>query len=292
MENLPLIEIDSKTFLRQHCTLPALPQVVHEIQKMIQSDNIQMGKIVEHISGDPGLVAQILKVVNSSYYSLPREVAEVQFAITFLGLNEVYRMVLSLSVINTIGVTEKNELNSFWYHSFYTAICTKHLAKKFEQHLSFEELWSAAILHDIGKLVYLKFFPKHYQAIKSCQEEQGITFSEAEEKLSVPASAYLGTLLCDHWRLPIKIRDACESHTLQDLKNIKSDTASAAFVRMICIGNLVSVLSTSALHEDVKHELASAIQTSLGCAEEEFLAIMAEIYDLKIDVERFMSQFM
>ncbi len=48
---------------------------------------------MELISDEPALVAQILKVVNSSYYSLPREITELRFAIAFLGLNEIYRMV-------------------------------------------------------------------------------------------------------------------------------------------------------------------------------------------------------
>lgn len=291
MGKLPRLEIDPKTFLRQHFSLPALPQVVHVIQEMIQSDNVQMGKIVQHISGDPGLVAQILKVVNSSYYGLPREVAEVQFAITFLGLNEVYRMVLSLSVINTLAVKEEDELYRFWYHSFYTAICTKFFAKKYERHLSYEELWSAAILHDIGKLVYLKFFPDHHNAIKQHCEAQGITVSQAERELALPASAYLGTLLCDHWRLPVKIRDACEFHSLHDLGTIKPDTPSGSFIRMICLGNLVAVLSTNSLNEETRRAIAEAIQTSLRCTEEDFLGLMAEIYDLKIDVEKFMAQF-
>jgi len=153
METLLPIEIDPKTFLRQHYTLPALPQVITRIQKMIHDDSAAVGEVSDLISSDPSLVAQILKVVNSAYYSLPQEISKVHFAIAFLGLNEVYRMVLALSVINTMSIEEKEELNRFWFHSFYTALCTKHLAKRYSPQLSFDELWAAAILHDIGKLV-------------------------------------------------------------------------------------------------------------------------------------------
>ncbi len=290
MTQLPPIEINPDTFLKQHCTLPALPMVVNKIQEVIRGDNVDIQKVIDLISGDPSLVAQIFKVVNSGYYGLPREITKIQFAIAFLGLNEVYRMVLSLAVINTIAVDSKEELNNFWFHSFYSAICAKHLAKKYEPQLSFEELWSAAILHDIGKLVYLKFYTEHYKELRNYSNENGCLFSQAEDFYSLPASAYLGGLLCDHWRLPNQIKEACMHHTLKDLPSATPDSPTGAFRRMICLGNLMSTLSSDDLKEETKHDIAGAITASLGCSDSDFLAIMGEIYDLRIEVDQFMGQ--
>jgi HD-like signal output (HDOD) protein len=290
MTALAPIEIDPKTFLRDHCTLPALPEVVSKIQSLIHDDRADMATVADLISGEPALVAQVLKVVNSAYYGLSREIGNVKFAIAFLGLNEIYRMVLALSVVNTLAIDEKDELNKFWFHSFYTALCTRYLAKRYEPHFSFEELWSAAMLHDIGRLVYLKFFPDHYKGLRRYCDEQRCLFSESERHFSLPSSAFFGTLLCEHWRLPDNIRTACESHTLGDLPSLSGDSPSARFRRMICLGNLLSVLSTNELNDATKREIASAIKTALDCTEEEFLAMMGDIYELRIDVERFADQ--
>jgi HD-like signal output (HDOD) protein len=290
MTALAPIEIDPKTFLREHCTLPALPEVVSNIQSLIHDDRADVGTVADLISGEPALVAQVLKVVNSAYYGLSREIGNVKFAIAFLGLNEIYRMVLALSVVNTLAVQEKDELDKFWFHAFYTALCTRYLAKQYEPHFSFEELWSAAMLHDIGRLVYLKFFPDHYKALRSFCDEQHCLFSEAERHFSLPSSAFFGTLLCEHWRLPDNIRSACESHTLGDLPSLSEDSPSARFRRMICLGNLLTVLSTDELNDAAKRDIASAIRTGLDCTEEEFLAMMGDIYELRIEVERFADQ--
>ena len=290
MTVLPPIEIDPNTFLRQHFTLPALPEVVAQIHNLIHDVDADIQRVAELISSDPGLVAQLLRVVNSAYYALPSQIVKVQYAIVFLGLSEVYRMVLSLSVIDALGIKEKHELKEFWFHSFYAALCTKYLAKKYEPHLSFEELWSAAILHDIGKLVYLKFFPEHYKALRSFCKEHGCLFSEAESHFSLPPTAFLGTLLCGHWRLPDQIRSACESHTLKDLPGIEGDSPSACFRRMICLGNLLTVLCTEELNNATRHEIADATRTALDCTEPQFLTMMGDIYELRIDVERFMDQ--
>jgi HD-like signal output (HDOD) protein len=200
-------------------------------------------------------------------------------------------MVLALSVINTLSIQEKGELRIFWYHSFYAALCTKYLATKYEPQLSFEELWSAGMLHDIGKLVYLRFFPEHYKAIRQLSTEKGYFFSEAEQELQLPASAYLGILLCDHWRLPAKIRDACEAHSLEHLQALKGTGSAESFKRMISLGNLTAILSVNTLSSETKSKIARAISTAFGCSETEFLALMGEIYDLRIQVDRFMEQF-
>jgi HD-like signal output (HDOD) protein len=291
MTDLPPIEIDQDKFLREHFALPALPSVVMKIQNLIEGGDADMGNVADLISGEPSLVAQVLKVANSAYYGLSREIANVKYAIAFLGLNEIYRMVLSLSVVNTLAIEEKDELNKFWFHSFYTALSTKYLAKKFEPHLSFEELWSAAILHDIGKLVYLKFFSDHYKTLALFSKEQGCLFSATEQRFSLPASALFGMLLSNHWRLPDHVKSACERHSLTDLAEIKENGRLARFERMICLGNLLTVLSTDELDDDVKQEIAKATRTALSCQEPEFLAIMGDIYELRIDVERFMDQF-
>lgn len=292
MENLPPIEIDPKTFLRQHCSLPALPQMIMKIQTMIQNESGSINEVSSLIGTDPSLVAQLLKVVNSAYYSLPQEIAKVQFAIAFLGLNEVYRMVLALSVVNTIAVKNKNDLTAYWFHSFYTALCTKHLAKQYSPQLSFDELWSAAILHDIGKLVYLKFFPDHYRELAKYSKEQGVLFSRAEEHFSVPSSSFLGILLCEHWLLPAKVRDACRWHSLKDLQALQQDNSPAGdFRRMVCLGNMVAVLAHDELNMEIKHELAHAITTCLKSSEADFLALMGTIYDLRIEAEDFMKKF-
>jgi HD-like signal output (HDOD) protein len=285
------IKIDPKTFFRQHCTLPALPGVVNELQRAIHGGNVDTNKVAELISSDPALLAQALKIVNSSYYGLPRAIGDVGFAIAFLGLNESCRMVLSLSVINTLAIHRKNELDDFWFHSFYSALCTKYIANKCKPHLSPEELWSAAILHDIGKLVYLKFFPEHYTALKDFSKEHGCLFSVAERRFSLPSSAFLGTLLCHHWRLPEKIRNACEFHSLRDLLSVKGDTPSADFLRMICLGNLLAIISTDELTRTMTEYISAATQSALNLKGGKFLTLMGDIYELRMEVERFMDQF-
>lgn len=289
MEKLPPIKIDEKTFLRQHCSLPSLPEVVTKIQEEIHSDGVNIANVAAIVADDPALIAQILKVVNSAYYGLSKEIIDIKFAIAYLGLNEVSRIVLSISVVNSLSITEESELNKFWFHSFFTALCCKHLAKRIEPLLSFDELWPAAILHDIGKLVYLKFFPNHYRKLVKYTEENQCLFSDAERYYSVPTSSYFGALLCDRWRLPEKVREACEFHGLNDLLKMNTNGGADGFRRIICLGNLIANLSADTLNKNIKNELIQFIQQDIGFSEDNFLLFMGEIYELKLNVEKLYS---
>ena len=95
------IEIDPKTFLREHCSLPALPEAVIRIQGMMRDEGTDSAKIAEIMSGDPLLVAQVLSVVNSAYYALPKTTSNLKFAVAYLGLSVIQRIVISVGVVNT-----------------------------------------------------------------------------------------------------------------------------------------------------------------------------------------------
>lgn len=281
--------IDPKTFLREHCTLPALPEVVSRIQEKILDDNANTNEIAGLIERDASILAQVLKVVNSAYYGLPSEITKVRMAVAYLGLHEVYRMIISLSVVNTLGIKEKKELDAFRFHTFFTARCAKHLAKQHEPLLSHEDLWPAAMLHDIGKLVYLKFFPDDYKKIKMYAAEQGVTFNQGERHFGLAESSYFGTLLCDHWRLPSQAKLGCEHHTLEDVAN--SDGNLKPIQRIVGLANLLAILSTDDLNQDTKGRVVETISKKLNLNQESFLALMGDIYQIKEEVEEFVRKF-
>lgn len=287
MEKPDPIEIDPKTFLRTDCSLPALSSIVLKIQEIIQSDDPEIEEVVAQIKKDPGIVAQILKIVNSAYFGLPREISDVKFAVAYLGLNEIFRIILPISVVNTLSIKDKRELNKFWFHSYFSAIISKHIGKKYEPHLPFEDLWSAAILHDIGKLVFLKFFPVQYKGLSDYCRKQGCLFSQAEAYFSLPTSAYMGTLLCDRWNLPIRIKEACGSHGIAGLIDSMKENKAVSFNRVITLGNLAATLSEDELNPDTKEILIKAIKASLNLDEQEFLSLMGGIYELKVEAEEF-----
>ena len=288
METLVLapIKIDPTTFLYQHCALPSLPKVLTRFQEAVRSEDVTISRVVNIISSDPGIVAAVLKVVNSAYYSLPRDVSRVDMAVAYLGIQEVHNIVLAASVINTFDVEELAAFKKLWHHSLYTALCARYLANRYERHMAGSDLWAPALLHDVGKLIYVKFFPDHYKALSRFAEENGCLFCEAEQAFDMPPSAYLGTLLCRRWRLPRKIQSVCEMQGPNTLADLRAGKEFTPLNRMVLLGDLVAVLSTDRLQREKQHYISDTIMQAFDLTEPEFLVLMGAINDLKLEANR------
>jgi len=288
-KSLPPIEITSDELFQSHNKLPPLPQILTRIHEIMEDENVNVNEISKLVSVDVALTAQILKIVNSAYYGLRKEISDLKIAIAFLGINEIYRIVLSLSVIKSISTGNENDIKQFWYKSYYTALCVKLLAAKYSRYLDRDELWSAALLHDIGSLIYLKFYPDHYHAIHNVSEEKGLLYSQVEKELNIPSSSTFGSLVCTYWKLPDSIKISCENHTIDIIGHISDADPKADFKKVICIGSLCSDFTTRQLNKKVNQKLANTVMSVLEIDDHEFLLLMGEIRDLQLEVENFMQ---
>jgi len=271
--------------------LPALPELMLRVQETLGKSDIDIDEVADLIRSDPALAGQVLKVVNSAYYGLPREISDVKYAIGFLGLHEIHRIMLSFAVVDTLAIERKAEFRDLWFHSLHTALCAIYLAKRNKVHNIVDDLWSVALLHDLGKLVYLKFFPDHFIALKAHAREHGCPLSAAEAELELPTSAYLGTLLCDHWKLPLPVRDACESHTLETFYEADKSLSLTVPTHLVCVSNLLSSLSTDPLGDNFKEEIGKVSREALDYDASRFANLMVEVEDMKADAKIFMDQF-
>ena len=278
----PII-IDPKTFLYEHCSLPALPRILFEVQELMQSTEVNIENVADCIAKDSGLVAEVLKVVNSAYYSLPHHVSNIKFAIAYIGLREMYHIVLSVSVLNTLAPDDLDEFNQIWFHSYFAALSAKLLVKKFERYLPYEEIWIAALLKNIGNLVYLKFFPDHYKVIQKYSIENGCLFPDAEKHFDLPSSIWMGQLLCDRWELPDMVKSVVSINCIEALTRPKEKLN--AYNRIIHLSHLITNLAMDQMNSENKEIISNIIVNNLNLSKEEFLLLMGDIYHLKAEAE-------
>lgn len=288
MEDLSKISINEETFLYDHFSLPALPTIVTQLKKCLSADDVDVSSVSRLLINDPALSAQILKVVNSAYYCIPRDITDIHFAVAYLGIQDIYRIVLSLSVINTLDIENSKYFNKLWHHSNYVALCSKNLAKRVAPHFALETLWPAALLHDIGKLVYLKFFPDYFKVLNRYCLKHGVLFHHAENYYNLPNSSHFGALLCDRWRLPEAIRYACSFHNFHVLKDFRGTADMGELISLVTLGNYIAIVAGGNLRTTIKEELAMTIQSYLNYSQKEFLAMMGEVYEMKHDVDGLM----
>ena len=182
--------------------IPSLPDVVNRILAIISKPNTPASEIARLISYDPGLTSKVLRMVNSAAYGFQRQISSIQHGIMILGFNNVRGLVLSASIFKLFeGHTHPGGLNhqQFWEHSLGTAVAARILAKELRI-AETDEVFSAAMLHDIGKVVLDVYFQQDYrQVLDQARQKQlplhGMPFYQTEERVLGVSHTGIGSFL-------------------------------------------------------------------------------------------------
>lgn len=207
----------AKTIKEKLKDLPSLPEVVSKVTELVQnpkSSAAELGKIIAH---DSGLTSRVLRMVNSAYYGFPKQISSIQHAITILGFNTIKSLVLSSSIFRIFapksGVNTSFDYKKFWKHSLLTAIASKNIYQKLFFQTD-ENIFSAAILHDIGKILLDQYDHDNYalvlaEAHDSLSSEALIT---SEQKHCDVNHQYIGHFVSEAWNLPEMLSDVIRFH--------------------------------------------------------------------------------
>lgn len=289
---LPPIELDMNGQLRGFDALPHMPQVLAQIQQALRSGRADAKVVARLVSADPGLTAQILRVVNSAYYGLRRQVVDLRYAVAYLGFNEIHRIVLTVSVVQGLGVDDEAGLRRFWHHSFYTALVGKYLAGLYERHIEPGELWPAALLHDVGVLVYMRLYPRHWNVLSEHRAREACLLADAERQLSLPSHTLMGGALAERWQLPEAIRDVCYHHELADPAEEPGTPLNIAYRRMVSAASLLSQVTLGDLRPDEAERAGHRARKLLGLDEDDFMTLMGTVYELRHEADAFVSEML
>ncbi len=192
--------------------LPASPAIVSSVMGLTSDLNSKITDITQVLMSDQSLTAKVLKLSNSSFYGRPKEVGTLEEAIPILGFFTVRSMVIATSA-HTMYSKGNNEESSqkLWQHSLATAVSARSIANK----LNFpnkDEVFIAALLHDIGKLVLIQNLGDRYQELIDEIEEGQLRFRDVELKELSFSHCQISTLLLNKWSFPVSLIDAVESH--------------------------------------------------------------------------------
>ncbi len=204
--------------------LPTPPIVFHQIQKVIRDPKVSAGQIASILAEDPAMSVKVLKLTNSAFYGLSREVVSVKQAVVIVGLEAIKNLVLSASVLDMFkGKNVDQEFQeSFWRHSLATGFCTRILAKRVKSRgiVDPDTAFSAGLLHDIGKMIISSFLVEEYKKLKA--EREGDKHSsdyEIEERILGYNHAQIGGFLAVQWKLPQLLGDAITFHHVPQLND-------------------------------------------------------------------------
>jgi putative nucleotidyltransferase with HDIG domain len=207
--------------------MPAFPKSVQRILQLTGDVNSTPKDLVEVIDKDPVVTVKILKVVNSAYYSLPKQITSIGHAVVYLGFNTIKNLALSIAAIGMLPKDNASgfDVQQYLLHSLSTAGLAKQLAGKLDD-ADPMDCFIAGLLHDFGKVVFAQFMPNEFRAaLKRCQSDGSSLHVALQEAIGAD-HVIVGAMLVEKWRFAPKL---IETIRYQHLSNFK-DTDMIACV--------------------------------------------------------------
>lgn len=189
--------------------VPTLPTVVMQAVRVMQDGNAGPRAVEQVVARDPAISAKILRVANSAFFGFSRRVTTITDAIRVLGFNNVQGMIIGVAAFDAFR-SEQLNLSDFWTHSIAVATAARFLAPK--ARCSADEGFTAGILHDIGKLVFVVQAEADYRQVLTLQGDTSMSSLDAERACFEFTHAEVGAMVAERWELPGRYVDGIAHH--------------------------------------------------------------------------------
>ncbi len=139
---------------------PVMPQVVQELQAVVDQPNATAEMMSAAIARDPVVALRLISIANSPAYRGMKEIRTVREAIPRMGLKETMNVVMAIankSLYETKNPHFRLLMDRLWAHSIATAFGAKLIGQHLK-HADVELLFLMGLTHDIGKTFLLKAF--------------------------------------------------------------------------------------------------------------------------------------
>jgi len=224
---------------------PTLPGMAFKIIQLALEPDVSLQKLANAIMGDVALAGRILKVVNSPYYGLSRQVSSVPEAVVLLGLNMVKNAALSLSVMDAFkNSLDQNSYGFLLNRSLNSAVAAEAIAEA-SSLIPRDEAFLVGLFADLGLFMVALSEPELFGNCREEAEQRGVDIATAIEESLRLNHTRLGLELAAHWSLPGHIRTAIEFHRRPD-EAIAAGVDSQAFHNVVIahLGCLASEIYT------------------------------------------------
>jgi diguanylate cyclase (GGDEF)-like protein len=254
----------------QSCkTLPSMPAVALQVISLSQDPNIGTAKVSKVITKDPALSVRILKVANSAWCGVRREVTTLSQAVNLIGLNGTMSLALNFSLVRKLRKKGGQAFNHqiYWRRSAIAATaavstCTsRDTADK-------DEIFLAGLLQDIGMLVLSEALPAYGKMVASAESDHRMLV-EIEQKELNTDHAEVGSWFLAEWGLPSRLVEAVRtSHGLEGTEGM--------LAKSVAVGGQIADIWINPNTAEATELAANTAEVLLDLSSKEFEKILTK----------------
>ncbi len=192
---------------------PTLPVVYRRINELLRNPYTSASDISAVVSEDQVITTKLLRLVNSAHYGFPKKIETVTRAVSLVGSKALSDLVLATSVMDLFQdeSVDNWSLTDFWRHSLGVACAARAIARR-TAHPESEIFFVSGLIHDIGKIVWLQYFPEELSSTIDYSAEKKIPLYRAESERLKINHARIGRMVAKHWSLPERLSEAVAYH--------------------------------------------------------------------------------
>ena len=269
MDDTKIIEILAKVK-----SFPTMPEAGTKLLDVLEQPDTEIHQIEEILRYDPGLTANILKLANSAYFGIPSKIGSLKQAVMVLGFKRLTQLVVASCVSAVMDRSVPGydlPPGNLWRHSIAVSLAAEALVRDKNKTVS-QDVFTPALLHDVGKLVLGTFVKEELEAIESIAAK-GVPFVVAENMILGTDHAEIGAQILTHWNFPEEVIHAVRWHHDPD-----SPKAVTPQMDIVYLANLLCQTDdTSDENGGQSVELSPAVIERLGVQLDQFEEISVKI---------------
>ncbi len=195
--------------------MPAFSNSVTKVLQLTSNINFSPKELVDVIDHDPVMTIKILKLVNSAYFGLSREIVSIKQGVVILGINTLKNLAITIAAMGMLPQRSggRFDSSSFLLHSLGVATIARLLSQKLSiSSKDATDYFVAGLLHDFGKVVLVQFMSEEMERAleRAAGEELPLRLTEMQEIGSDHTE--LGGMLGEKWQLPADLVTSLREH--------------------------------------------------------------------------------
>lgn len=195
--------------------LPRPPLTVQALEKVLADPDCGVIAVANVITRDAALTARLLRIVNSSFFGVGRQVTRVDAAINFMGVSLVRAITLADGATRAFSVSpDVLDLEEWNTHAIRVAASARDIVLSVspQDRSLADEAFLAGLLHDVGQIVLAGVTPALWRGVERTAMKDGVPLDEAERRADRVSHGTVGAYLLSLWGLPASVVEAVAFH--------------------------------------------------------------------------------
>lgn len=191
--------------------IPPCPAILVALDAELNREVPDQREVVRLISQDVALSGHVMLIANSPAFSTGRKVASVAQAITVLGMQSVFSMVVGHLLQVALASGNDISMERFWDSSALTARISAELARRLRCARP-DIAYTFGLFHDCGIPLLMKRFPQTKDVLAKANRCDERRFTDIEDSELGTNHAVVGYFLAKRWHLASVLAEAVLYH--------------------------------------------------------------------------------